>query len=55
LQAAIVLSERAEGEQRIIVADVTLAHLAQGDYAIEVSVEDGDRKESATYAFRIVP
>jgi VWFA-related protein len=57
LNVAIALSERTEPatKQRMIVADVTLAPLAQGDYAVEIVVEAGERKESATYAFRIVP
>jgi len=51
------LTERidASSNQRLIVADLTLAPLAQGEYAIEVIVERGDQKESASYAFRIVP
>jgi hypothetical protein len=51
------LTERVDGtsNQRLIVADLTLAPLAQGEYAIEVIVERGDQKESASYAFRIVP
>jgi hypothetical protein len=39
----------------MIVAEVVLAPLAQGDYVLEVTVEDGGRKESASYAFRLVP
>ena len=51
------LTERvdAASNQRLIVADLTLAPLAQGEYAIEVVVERGDQKESASFAFRIVP
>jgi hypothetical protein len=39
----------------MLVADVVLAPLAQGDYAVEISIEQGDRRESATYAFRLIP
>ncbi|MGE3273792.1 MAG: VWA domain-containing protein [Vicinamibacterales bacterium] len=40
---------------RSVVADLTLAPLAQGEYVIEVSVADGSRRDVATYGFRIVP
>ncbi len=39
----------------MIVADLTLAPLAQGEYVVEITLEQGDKKESATYGFRIVP
>lgn len=57
LNVPIMLGERTEESSgaRLLVVDVTLAPLAQGDYAVEIAVEDGDRKESATYAFRIIP
>lgn len=57
LNVAIGLSERVDAGtgQRLIIADLTLAPLAQGEYALEVSVEQGDKKESATYAFRLIP
>jgi VWFA-related protein len=57
LAVAPTLIERvdAASNQRMIVADLTLAPLAQGEYAIEVIVERGDQRESASYAFRIVP
>jgi VWFA-related protein len=57
LPMPIALSERIEEKsgQRMILVDMTLAPLAQGEYAVEISVEHGDRKESATYAFRIIP
>jgi VWFA-related protein len=41
--------------QQLIVADVTLAPLAQGDYAVEVIAEQAGRTDSASFAFRIVP
>ena len=57
LTLPISVSERSDDGSgaRLIVADLTLAPLAQGEYAVEISVEQGERKESATYAFRIVP
>jgi VWFA-related protein len=57
LNIAIALSERTDADsgQRMLVADVVLAPLAQGDYAVEISIEQGDRRESATYAFRLIP
>lgn len=38
-----------------IVADVALAPLAAGDYVIELVASSGDRAETRTYAFRVVP
>jgi VWFA-related protein len=57
LAYAPTLTERvdAPSHQRLIVADLTLAPLAQGEYAIEIIVERGDQKDSASFAFRIVP
>ena len=56
LNLPIPLSERTDDNGvRLLVADVMMAPLAQGDYAVEITVAEGDRKESATYAFRIVP
>jgi hypothetical protein len=57
LSVAVVLSERIDdtSKQRMVVADLPLAPLAPGEYALEVAVEQGDRKESASYAFRIIP
>jgi hypothetical protein len=49
----VATSERIDEktDARYVVADVTLAPLAQGDFVLEVAVG----KESATYGFRIVP
>jgi VWFA-related protein len=57
LNVAVSVTERADEatKHRLVIADLTLAPLAQGDYIIEVSVSDGDRTESATYAFRVIP
>jgi hypothetical protein len=57
LNVSIALSERTDAAsgQRMVIADLTLAPLAQGEYAVEIAVEQGDRRESATYAFRLVP
>jgi hypothetical protein len=54
---AVTLTERVEdsSQARLIVADVTLAALAQGEYVLEVTLEDGAKKESASYGFRLVP
>lgn len=40
---------------RFIVADVTLAPLAQGDYIVQVTAEHEGKKEEVNYGFRIVP
>jgi hypothetical protein len=29
--------------------------LAQGEYVLEVTLAQGEKKDSATYAFRVVP
>lgn len=57
LQVGIVTSERvdAASHARFVVVDVTLAPLAQGEYAVEVVIERDQQKESAIYAFRLVP
>ena len=57
LSLAVALTERLDPalQLRMIVADVQLAPLAQGDYGLEVTVEVGGKKETATYAFRLVP
>ena len=42
-------------KQRLAVADLTLAPLAQGEYVIELTLTRGEQKGIATYAFRIIP
>jgi hypothetical protein len=39
----------------VAIADVTLAPLATGDYALELTFELNGKKESATYGFKIIP
>ena len=53
----VTLSERVDPtlQLRLIVADVPLAPLAQGEYGLEVTLEADGKKETATYAFRLVP
>jgi VWFA-related protein len=53
LPLQVVMSERTDEATttRFLVADVTLAPLAQGDYVLEVAAGP----ESVTYGFRIVP
>jgi VWFA-related protein len=57
LALGVTVSERVDPELqlRMIVADVQLAPLAQGEYGLEVTVNADGKKETATYAFRIVP
>lgn len=57
LPLTITLSERVDEklQTRLLVADLTLAPLAQGEYVLEVVVEKDGKKEIATYGFRIVP
>ncbi len=53
----IVLSERADQQSplKLIVADLILAPLAQGEYVMEVTIEKDGKKELAVFGFRIVP
>jgi hypothetical protein len=53
LALQVATSERTDERTtaRYVVADVTLAPLAQGDFVLEVTVG----RESATYGFRIIP
>jgi VWFA-related protein len=57
INVSVALSERIDPatEQRLIVADLPLAPLAQGDYVLEVALTQGDKTESATYTFRVIP
>jgi hypothetical protein len=57
LPLAVTLTERTDDTRRltVVVADLTLAPLAQGDYVLEVTAEKDGKKETAAYAFRIVP
>jgi VWFA-related protein len=53
LPLQVSVTERTDDAKaaRFLVADVTLAPLAQGDYVLEVQAG----KESATYGFRVIP
>jgi hypothetical protein len=57
LNVGIAIGERtdAASAERFVVADLLLAPLAQGDYVLEVTLAHGDKKESATYGFRVIP
>jgi hypothetical protein len=57
LPLTVTLTERVDDklQTRLIVADLTLAPLAQGEYVLEVVVERDGKKDIATYGFRIVP
>jgi VWFA-related protein len=57
LPMAVTLTERAAEDQQpaMIIADLMLAPLAPGEYILEVMLEQGGKKENATYGFRIVP
>jgi VWFA-related protein len=57
LNVALTVSERVDNatSQRFVVVDLMLAPLAQSDYVVEVTIAAGERKESATYAFRVIP
>lgn len=53
----VALSERVDADSGVtfVVADLTLAPLAQGEYVLEIGMTDGDKTDSANYGFRIVP
>ena len=56
LAVVITLGEQVEPEfGDMIVADVTLAPLAQAEYELEVSLEKEGQKETTTYRFAIIP
>ena len=57
LPLTVALSERVDEklQTRLIVADLTLAPLAQGEYVLEVIIEKDGKKDIAAYGFRIVP
>ena len=56
LGLAITLADSTDPDKpQMIVADLALAPLAQGEYVIEVTAEQDGKKESATYGFRLVP
>jgi hypothetical protein len=57
LPLAVTISERRDEKLQIsvIVADLTLAPLAQGEYVLELVADSGGKKEIAAYAFRVVP
>jgi VWFA-related protein len=55
LPLVVAVSERVEQQARLIVADLTLAPLAQGEYVIEVALDHMGKQETATYGFRLIP
>ena len=57
LGLAIAVSERTDEtlQLRLIVVDVPLAPLAQGDYGLEVTLDVNGKKQGTTYGFRLVP
>lgn len=54
---AIAVAERLDESLQLhfVVADLTLAPLAQGDYIVQVTAEQEGKKEEVNYGFRIVP
>jgi VWFA-related protein len=56
LTVPMVVSERTDDtDGRLLVVDVTLAPLAPGEYAVDITAMQENRQENASYAFRIVP
>lgn len=57
MQVPVAISERpASGAQpATIVAEISLAPLAAGEYVLELTATSGERSESRTYAIRMVP
>jgi hypothetical protein len=56
MQVPVVVAERVDDAtgQRWITADVVLAALAGGDYAVEVEVVDGGKTQKIISAIRVV-
>ncbi|MGE3190900.1 MAG: VWA domain-containing protein, partial [Vicinamibacterales bacterium] len=57
LPVPVTLAEKLDQglQLRYVVADLTLAPLAQGEYVIEVAVDNAGTRETAAYGFRLVP
>lgn len=57
LQVPVAVSEQAAapGTPALILADLTLAPLAPGEYVVEVAATRGAAAETRTYAVRLVP
>lgn len=57
LAVPVTLSERTDDTNRLrfIVADLSLAPLAQGEYAVDVEATGAGRTERVTYEFRLIP
>ncbi len=57
LPLEVALGERDDDELHlhVIVADLTLAALGQGEYILEIAVEKEGKTERASYPFRLVP
>ena len=57
LPLTVALSDRTDDavNLRVVVADLTLAPLAQGEYVLELTAEGNGKTETAAYGFRIVP
>ena len=55
LQLPVTLSERTDAQsgQRWITADLTLAALGAGDYAIEITTSSGETTHQIITAFRV--
>jgi hypothetical protein len=51
----VTVSERVEGPDKLAVAEVNLAPLAEGTYVFEMSFAGGGRSEVVAYSFRLVP
>ncbi len=57
LALAVTVSERTDEALglRLIVVEVPLAALAQGDYGLEVTLDANGKKQGTTYGFRLIP
>jgi VWFA-related protein len=55
LAVQVAISERTEGDARVLVGDVVLGPLASGDFVVELTVVSGDTSLRTLVAFRVVP
>jgi len=54
LAIPVTVGERVDGAQRWITADVVLAPLATGDYAVEIRIVDPTGESGVVTALRVV-
>ena len=54
LPVPIIVTERADGDRIVLVADLLLAPLAAADYIVELTAARGDKGQQQWFALRVV-